>query len=102
MSTNRRLHKVAQRLNIDQRKIYGYFPNLCKAISAKYRSYKKQQTAERIQKCCREIEQAVRSLHQGGEYPSEARVSQLISQPGYFRYEKVRRFLNQAILDLEI
>ncbi len=71
----------------------------CKAISAKYPSYQQQQTAKRIQKCCQEVKQAVRSLHQAGEYPSEVRVSQLISQPGYFRYKEVRRFLNQAILD---
>jgi len=96
------MKEVAQRLKIDQRTIYSYFPNLCKAISAKYRSYQKQQTAERIQKCCQEVEQAVRSLHQAGEYPSEARVSQLISQPGYFRYKEVRKYLNRAILDLVI
>ncbi len=97
-----KMKEVAQRLNIDQRTIYSHFPNLSKAISAKYRSYQKQQTAERIQKYCQEVEQAARSLHQAGEYPSEARVSQLISQPGYFRYKEVRRFLNQAILDLII
>ena len=97
-----KMEEVAQRLNIDQRTIYGYFPNLCKAISAKYRSYQKQQTAERIQKCCREVEQAVHNLYQAGEYPSEARVSQLISQPGYFRYKKVRRYLNRLIVDLGI
>lgn len=97
-----KMKEVARRLKIDRRIIYSYFPNLCKAISAKYRSYQKQQTAERIQKCCQEVEQAVRSLHQVGEYPSEARVSTLISQPGYFRYKEVRRFLNQATLELGI
>jgi hypothetical protein len=62
--------------------------------AAKHRSYQKQQAAKRIQKCCQEVEQAVCSLYKAGEYPSEARVSQLISQPGYFRYKKVRRYLN--------
>ena len=97
-----KMKEVSRRLNIDQRTIYGYFPNLCKAISAKYRKYQKQQTAERIQKCCQEVEQAVCNLHQAGEYPSEARVSQLISQPGYFRYKEVRKSLYRAMLDLKI
>jgi transcriptional regulator with XRE-family HTH domain len=96
------MKETARKLNIDQRIIYSYFPNLCQAISAKYRSHQKQQTAERIQKSCQEVEQAVRNLYQAGEYPSEARVSQLISQPGYFRYQQVRKSLNQAILDLKI
>ena len=97
-----KMKEVAQRLNINQRTIYSYFPNLCKAISVKYRSYQKQQTAERIQQCCQEVEQAVHDLYQAGEYPSEARVSQLISQPGYFRYNEVRKSLNLAMLDLRI
>ncbi len=35
-----------------------------------------------------------------GEYPSEARVSDLISQPGYFRYRKVRMASRDAKSDL--
>lgn len=96
------MKEVAIRLNIDPRIIYSYFPKLCKAISAKYRSYQQQQTYERIQRSCQEVEQVVHNLHQVGEYPSEARVSQLISQPGYFRYKEVRKSLNKAILDLGI
>ena len=38
------MKEVAIRLNIDRRTIYSYFPKLCKAISAKYRSYQQQQT----------------------------------------------------------
>lgn len=37
-----------------------------------------------------EVKQTVAVLHKKGEYPSETRVSTLISQPGYFRYKKVR------------
>ena len=96
------MKEVAEQLNINQRTIRSHFPNLCKAISSKYRNYQQQQTQERIQISCQEVEQAVSNLHQAGEYPSEARVSQLISQPGYFRYKEVRKSLNKAILDLGI
>lgn len=94
------MKEVAEQLNINQRTIRSHFPHLCKAISAKYRNYQRQQTQERIQTSCQEVEQAVSNLHQAGEYPSEARVSQLISQPGHFRYKEVRKSLNKAILDL--
>ena len=97
-----KMKEVAKQLNINQRTIYSHFPNLCKAISAKYRNYEQQKTYKRIQRSCQEVEQAVRNLHQAGEYPSEARVSQLISLPGHFRYKKVRKSLNKAILDLSI
>lgn len=50
----------------------------------------------KIEECCQEVRQAVCALIQKGEYPSEARVSQLISQPGYFRYKKVRMALKEA------
>ncbi len=94
------MKEVAETLGLHRRIIFGYFPALCKAISAKYRCYQKLNTVRRIEDCCKEIEQAVLSIHQSGEYPSEARVSQVISQPGYFRYKEVRDVLKKAILDL--
>ncbi len=94
------MKEVAETLGLHRRIISGYFPALCKAISAKYRCYQKLNTARRIEDCCKEIQQAVLSIHQSGEYPSEARVSQVISQPGYFRYKEVRDELKKAILDL--
>jgi hypothetical protein len=35
-----------------------------------------------------------------GEYPTEARVSELISSPGYFRYKQVRTQLDKARREL--
>lgn len=96
------MKKVAERLNIPQRTIKRNFPTLCKAISAKYRSYQQANKAKAIETCCIEIKQAVISLYQSGEYPTEARVSQLISQPGYFRYEEVRKVLKEAILAIDL
>lgn len=96
------MKEVAERLGVNRRTVSGYFPVLCKAISAKHRCYQKIRTKELIKDCCQEIEQAVLSIYQSGEYPSEARVSQLISQPGYFRYKEVRNFLKKAIISLKI
>ncbi|MDJ0715812.1 MAG: hypothetical protein QNJ54_16535 [Prochloraceae cyanobacterium] len=94
------MKEVAKRLRLDRRTIFSYFPTLSKAISAKYRCYQKLETAKRIENCCKEIEQAVHQIYRLGEYPSEARVSELISQPGYFRYKQVRNSWKKAILNL--
>ena len=51
---------------------------------------------EAVAQCCEEVRQATLNLHSQGEYPTEARVSQLISKPGYFRYKKVRAALSEA------
>ena len=91
------MKEVAERLGIDQRTLKCHFPSLCKAISAKYRSYQQASKARGIEACCKEIEQAVIHLYQLGEYPTEARVSKLISQPGYLRYKEVRNTLNDLI-----
>ncbi len=88
--------EVAKTLAIHPGTLSKHFPELCKAISAKYRSYHAQIRRKKINECCQEVRQAFAILHQRGEYPSEARVSTLISQPGFFRYKKVRMALKDA------
>jgi len=94
------MKEVAERSGLDRRTIFSYFPALCKAISAKYRFYRKLETAKRIENCCKEIEQAVHQIYRSGEYPSEARVSELISQPGYFRYKEVRDTFKNSVANV--
>ena len=90
------LKEVAETLAIDPRTLSRHFPELCKAISNRHRRYKAKDTNDKINKCCQEVKRAVAILHEKGEYPSEARVSKLISQPGHFRYKKVRKALEEA------
>ena len=75
---------------------------MCKAITKKYRIYRKLETDRRIQNCCQEIEEIVLDLHQSGEYPTEACVSKLLSHPGHLRYKKVRNTLEKAIANVNI
>ncbi|HEY9771306.1 MAG TPA: hypothetical protein V6C71_22905 [Coleofasciculaceae cyanobacterium] len=90
------MKEVAKKLAIDQRTLSKHFSELCKAISTRYQSYQAQIRRKKIDECCQEVKQAVALLHRKGEYPSEARVSKLISQPGYFRYKKVRMALKES------
>ena len=94
------MREVAKKLGFDRRTISDHYPELCKAISAKYFYYQRLISAKKIEDCCKEVREAVIFLVKRGEYPSEARVSDLISQPGYFRYKKVRMALRDAKSDL--
>lgn len=95
-STPTTMKEIAKELAIDQRTLSKHFPELCQAISAKYRNYRAKIGRKNIEASCQEVKQAVSILIQKGEYPSEARVSQLISQPGNFRYKQVRMALKKA------
>lgn len=90
------MKEVAERLGFDLRVISEHYPELCKAISNKYRRDRARVQSMKIEECCQEVRQAVSILIHNGEYPSEARVSQLISKPGYFRYKKVRMALKDT------
>ncbi|BAY33523.1 TetR family transcriptional regulator [Nostoc carneum NIES-2107] len=90
------MEEVATGLGYDRRTIFRHFPDLCRAISAKYRSYGKACHTEKIQQSCREVKQIVLKLHHQGEYPSEARVSEIMTNPGYLRYKQVRAALNET------
>ena len=96
------LQEVSDALGFHKRTISNHFPNLSKAITKKYRSYRKLKTEIRIQNCCQEIEEIVSDLHKSGEYPTEARISQLLSHPGHLRYKKVRNTLEKAIANVNI
>ena len=88
--------EVAKRLGHDKRVLRRRFPELCRAISARYLEYKKEARAERIKQCCEEVQQAVKQLYTQGLYPSEANVSKLLARPGCFRDKEVRAALEEA------
>lgn len=90
------LTAAAKQLGFNRRTLTRRFPELCQAISSRYIEYKKNCRLETIQKCIREIEEAVVELNRQDIYPSESNVSKLISQPGYFREKEVRAALKKA------
>ncbi len=96
------LPEISEALGFHTRTISSHFPNLCKAITSKYRTYRKLKTKERIKNCCQEIEKIVSDLHQSGQYPTEASISKLLSHPGHLRYKKVRDALENAIANVNI
>ncbi|MEA5592996.1 hypothetical protein [Rivularia sp. UHCC 0363] len=55
-----------------------------------YSNFEKINYQKNIQECCEEVEQIVIDLYKKGIYPTEAKVSEIISRPGFFRYKQVR------------
>ncbi|MDZ7961479.1 MAG: helix-turn-helix domain-containing protein [Aulosira sp. DedQUE10] len=94
------MEEVARRFKCNRRTIYKHFPDLCSAISAKYITYKKTSKLNTIEESCKEVQQIAFKLYNDGEYPTENRISELMSKPGYFRYKKVRASLSEARREL--
>jgi transcriptional regulator with XRE-family HTH domain len=82
--------EIARQLQIDRRVLSRHFPELCHQIVAKRRDYTRGLHLAAIDRCCQEIKEAIALLRRSGENPTESRVCELISNPGYFRYQKVR------------
>ena len=96
------MKEVAKRLGYDRRTIFSHFPDLCHAISAKCRNYGKACYIKKIEQSCEEVQQIVLKLHNQAEYPTEARVSELMTNPGYLRSKQVRVALNETRRKLSV
>jgi DNA-binding MurR/RpiR family transcriptional regulator len=93
------MEEVARRLNVHRETIFRFFPDLCRAVSAKYDQFQKFRYRHAIEQSCKEVKQAVLKLYNEGLHPSEGRVAQLISKPGYLRYKQVRAAIEEAKLE---
>lgn len=73
---------VAKRLKYDPSFLCKHFPELCQAISDRYRVYRKKKREERRQKILDEVRQVTYKVHSQGLYPSHERVRSLLAKPG--------------------
>jgi DNA-binding XRE family transcriptional regulator len=94
------MKEVAERLGYNRRTIYRHFPDLCHDISTKSRCYRRATLEKKIEKSCEEVRQIALKLHKENLYPSECRVSELMTKPGYLRNKKVRVTLQEVQSEL--
>jgi transcriptional regulator with XRE-family HTH domain len=92
--------EVSETLGYNRRVLSRHFPDLCQAISAKYRRSAKAIYYQTLNKCCEEIRTVTYSLYSEGKYPTEALVANRLSHPSFFRYQQVRDVFKQAKQDL--
>ncbi|MEL6989344.1 MAG: hypothetical protein AAGK97_16145, partial [Bacteroidota bacterium] len=94
------MEQVARELQINRRTIFQHFPELCRAISAKYTKHRTATHQQAIKECCQEVREVVGQLHSEGKYPSQNKVEKLISRPGFLRYEEVKKAFAKAKQEL--
>ena len=86
----------ALRLNIPPRTLATYFPELCRAITARYSAYAHRRGELRIERLRGEIRQVASTLHGEGVDPTHRQVAALLKRPGRLR-ERVARMSLQEI-----
>ncbi len=90
------LRQVALRLNIHHRTLATVFPELCHAITARYRAYAHRHGEQRIEGLRGEIRQIASTLDAEGVDPIHHRVAALLKRPGRLR-ERVARMSLQEV-----
>ena len=76
------MSSVARRLHYDHSFLRRHFPDLCRAISDRYRIYRRKKREERKQRILDEVRQATFSVHAQELYPSQERVRLQQEKPG--------------------
>ena len=72
---------VARRLNYDHSYLRKHFLELCRAISDRFKAYRKKQRKERKQRIYYEVRQTTYRVYEQGLYPSQERVRLLLGKP---------------------
>ena len=93
---------ITRALGYDQANFRRYFPELCRAISRRYRDYLMEKRRERLQKLCEEVRQATLSLHAQGCYPGNRQVAKLLSKPTSFMEPEVQQTWRQTVRELGV
>jgi hypothetical protein len=94
------MQAVAQRLGCHQQSLRAHFPELARAISARYLAHRRAQAQQNQQRRCDEVRRLTFMLHQQGIYPSQHRVAARLSIPANFLYAQVRAAWHDALREL--
>lgn len=73
--------QIAQQLGYDKSVLRYHFPQECALLTARVQEYRRQRGEQRIARVQEEVRQAMLTLHAQGVYPSQNKVSDLLSDP---------------------
>jgi hypothetical protein len=79
------MRQVAKSLGYDPSQVYKRFPDLCQAISGRYRADQSKNKQLRRQREREELRDAMRTFHEQGIYPGQRRLQKFLSKPGFLR-----------------
>lgn len=77
------MREASRRLGCNQASLQQWFPDECRAISARFLAYQTEQAERRLAQICNEVREVAAAIHQRGEYPSKEKVMALLSKPGF-------------------
>jgi hypothetical protein len=92
--------EVARQVTRDHSQLIRHFPDLCHAISERYKAFRERQRSERREHVEQEIRSAVCELAAEGVYPSDWQVQKLLDRPGALREPLARASHRAALEDL--
>jgi hypothetical protein len=79
------MRAVGRQLGYADSQIRQYFPEQCRAISARYRAYRRDGYLARRHQVDADIRAAIAQLDAQGQYPQLTAVAQLVRDPGTVR-----------------
>jgi len=82
--------EAAQRLGINRRILYNWFPDLCKQASKNYRDYLRKKSMERKETIYNNVEMAAEELINNGIFPSRRRLEALLPNQVIVKEQAVR------------
>ena len=92
--------EVRRRLGHSHSYLYLRFPELCRAISARWRAYRRTVNNARKQQICDQIQQATAQLHTQGIEPRWKNVGAFLGKPGYIRSPRCHAAWLEALRQL--
>jgi hypothetical protein len=94
------MREIARRLGHAHSSLHKRFPELCRAISARYLAYEKARGGQKRQKLCDEVRQATLRIHAQGVYPNSTQVASLLSAPGFIRDPEANATWHETLREL--
>jgi hypothetical protein len=91
---------LADHLGYAPTRLVYHFPDLCHAISARYKAHIQAGRRKKIRQGCEEIRQIAAQLHAQGIYPSAGRIARQLHQPGFILQHHARTAWHAALREL--
>jgi hypothetical protein len=91
---------VARSLGYSPRELRKRFPELCRAISKRYKEAQVAKRIQRVQLRCMEVRNVVFTIHEQRRYPSRRQVEKHLKVPAALREPEVRAAWKEAVQEL--
>ncbi len=96
------MREVARRLGYSVQVLDRCFPEMCRAISERYKAYRRSRRDETVRQICHEVRSTVLRLHAQGEYPSLRKVRNLLRKPHDMLRKEAQESWRQTLRELGI